>query len=246
MTPTASITMNLRRLGQYADSTGYNHNGFRDLAPSVFPGYIETDLVGIAPWLISPSQGPNTYPFANGNPITNIDPWGLYPALWVTSPNGTASGFAMTTIKNSAQAQAYKDNGVNGIIVGKTSVPIAVPPGVDPQGMVNTAAGFASINGPSLISSPAFALFWLPYGPNDYKYWIGPMYDAFGNFEYGATGEAAGFSDTMLQGAADFVHGGQNNLININDIQAGFGAISNGGKLGIVDYNPQSLSPVCK
>jgi YD repeat-containing protein len=77
VTPTASITMNLRRLGQYADSTGYNHNNNRDLAPSVFPGYIQSDLVGIAPWLLSPSQGPNTYPFAGGNPITNIDPWGL-------------------------------------------------------------------------------------------------------------------------------------------------------------------------
>ena len=71
VTPTTSITMNLRLLGQYADGTSYNHNGFRDLAPSVFPGYIQSDPLGIAPWLQSPSQGPNTYPSANGNPIIN-------------------------------------------------------------------------------------------------------------------------------------------------------------------------------
>jgi RHS repeat-associated protein len=92
VTPTASITMNLRRLGQYADSTGYNHNGFRDLAPSVFPGYIETDLVGIAPWLISPSQGPNTYPFAGGNPITNIDPTGLDVTISIGNRTYSSTG----------------------------------------------------------------------------------------------------------------------------------------------------------
>ena len=77
VTPTTTITMNLRLPGMYADSTGYYHNGNRDRAPSVFGGYIQSDPLGIAPWLLLPSQGPNTYPYANGNPITNIDPWGL-------------------------------------------------------------------------------------------------------------------------------------------------------------------------
>jgi hypothetical protein len=170
----------------------------------------------------------------------------LYPALWVTSQNGTGA-FAMTTIKNAAQAKAYRDAGVNGpITVGVTSVPIAVPSGINPQTMVNSWAGSSSTTNFSPSAYLPFAGFWIPYGPNDYKIWRGPMFDAFGNFEYGATGEAAGFTDTMLQDAAILVHGGQNDLININDIQAGFDAINNGGKLGIVDYNPPPLKPIYK
>jgi len=72
------------------------------------------------------------------------------------------------------------------------------------------------------------------------------LYDAFGNFEYGATGAAAGFPNAILQDAADAFHGGHNDPINTRDIQAGFDAMSNGGTLGTVDYNPQPLSEPCK
>ena len=69
------------------------------------------------------------------------------------------------------------------------------------------------------------------------------MYDAYGNFEYGATGRAAGYELSFLQFAADLLHNFQNNPINTNDINSGFNAINNGGTLGTIDYTQPSLTP---
>ena len=78
-----------------------------------------------------------------------------------------------------------------------------------------------------------------PGGPNDYKLLIPKgLYDAYGNFEYGATGAAAGFSCSLLQFAANVLHKGKNNPINTADIQTGYNVISNGGTLGIINYTP--------
>jgi YD repeat-containing protein len=79
VTPTTTITMNLRQLGVYADPSGYYHNGFRDRAPAsaLIPGYLQSDPIGIAPWLLSHAGNPNTYPWLGYNSYKNIDPWGL-------------------------------------------------------------------------------------------------------------------------------------------------------------------------
>ncbi|WP_213739143.1 polymorphic toxin type 44 domain-containing protein [Bradyrhizobium sp. dw_411] len=61
------------------------------------------------------------------------------------------------------------------------------------------------------------------------------MYDAFGNFEYGATGAAAGYSNRTLTGMGDLLHGGTNNPINTQDITSGANAINNGGTLSTID-----------
>ena len=64
------------------------------------------------------------------------------------------------------------------------------------------------------------------------------MYDAYGNFAYGATGAAAGYSCGLLTGMGDLLHGGKNYPINTNDIISGYNAISNGGTLNVIDYTP--------
>jgi hypothetical protein len=106
-----------------------------------------------------------------------------------------------------------------------------VPPDKNPQQMVDD---WSSLPKKSALE---FAKTWRPNGPNDYKQ-TSPMYDAYGNYEYGATGAAAGFSDGLLQGMGDLIKMGKNNPINRSDIQSGFDAISNGGKLSTIEYTP--------
>jgi hypothetical protein len=66
---------------------------------------------------------------------------------------------------------------------------------------------------------------------NDYKK-LSPIYDAFGNCEYGATGAESGFPLAILQVAGELKHPGwKNNPINKADIASGYRAISNGGSL---------------
>jgi hypothetical protein len=154
-----------------------NHNGFRDFHIGGDSVYLEADLIDrrIAPFS-------NEYNYANQNPFKYIDPWGLYPALQVTLPSGFTY-MPLTVVKGQAQSAAY------GAPVNST-VPIAVPPGINPQTAVNAWAGtgIGSNNSFSPVSYPVFYLYWkLPF--NDYKNWFQPrgFYDAFGNFQYGAT-----------------------------------------------------------
>ena len=175
--------------------------------------FVSEDPIGLG-------GGANIYAYANGNPVSYRDPLGLYPAIIVTLPNGQWYT-PMTQVKNPAQSAAY------GLPVG-TATPIAAPPGANPQGDVNCWAnakdkGFG-----------AFKSYWGAPARN-YKVVNGPMYDAYGNFEFGATGEAARFPLLILQGAAEYLHNWNNNPINTNDINSGFNAVAAGGTISIVD-----------
>ena len=130
--PTGTITQNLRLPGQYFDAeSGWNHNGFRDYGPSL-GRYLESDPIGLA-------GGTNSYAYSQDNPLVWFDSSGLYPVLEVTLPNGTQYE-PSTTIKNSVQAADL------GLPTG-TIVPIAVPPGVDPQALVNSWGSGSLFNG---------------------------------------------------------------------------------------------------
>jgi RHS repeat-associated protein len=183
---------------------------------------------------ISSSAGGANVPTAGGVvlPLSQLGSYAPpYPVVVVTL-NGKQS-MPETTVKDGGQASQ-----IPGSVTGMTRIYIAVPPSVDPQGLVNQ---WAKETG-SHAKWPEFAWFWRPGGDNDYKK-HNALWDAFGNFEYGATGAAAGFTLKQLEDAGDDLHpnfsGGllhpkfQNNSINKADIKSGFDAIKNGGTLSI-------------
>jgi hypothetical protein len=65
------------------------------------------------------------------------------------------------------------------------------------------------------------------------------MFDAYANFEYGATGNAAGFTLPWLQfWAKTGKLAITNDPINVNDIANGYNVIAAGGTLGETDWTP--------
>ena len=161
------------------------------------------------------------YAYVNGNPVSLTDPFGLYPAVQVNLPDGT-SYIPMSVVKNPAQAAAFR------LPVG-APIAIAVPPGQNPQGDVDCWK-----NG-VVRGRDAFKQYWSDPKHN-YKAGGHPQYDAYGNFMFGATGASAGYWISTLQEAGEYLHGFNNNPINVQDIQSGYSAIANGGQITIVDY----------
>ena len=153
--------------------------------------------------------------------------------LQVKKPDGSVA-IVKTKVKTQEQADLL------GVPVG-TEVPVFVPPGKDPQAMVDEWR--------KKTKDPLdFAVTWRPGGANDYKKKdpTTAIYDAYGNFEYGATGAAYGFSRAEIVGAGEgdarLLHHAPNNPINRADIEAGHDAVSHGGKLQTAPYkwSPQA------
>ena len=79
----------MRFPGQYFDGeTGWNHNGFRDYFTTL-ARYIEADPIGLSATL-------NAYSYADGNPISETDLYGLKPELIILPPGDS------TTYQNAA------------------------------------------------------------------------------------------------------------------------------------------------
>jgi hypothetical protein len=155
-----------------------------------------------------------------------------YPVLVVTLPNGTQY-MPKTKVKNSAQAA------IVGVPIN-TPICIAVPPTANPQAMVDywSARSF-------WVNEFAYRDYFKGGGAHDYKL-KNAIWDAFGNFNFGACGEATGVPRGLLQREANKAHaGGKNNPINTADINSGFDAIAKGGKLSTKLQNivPASSSP---
>src|SRR5208282_996876 len=135
----------------------------------------------------------------------------------------------MTEVKNQKQADE------SGVAQG-FPIPIVVPDLVDPQSLVDQWRGPGP---PAAFTNIRFAWFWRPGGPHDYKKQYA-LWDAFGNFGFGATGAAAGYDLETLAGVAQGLKFGNNSLTNQGDIAEGFEAITNGGRLS---KRPRRLFP---
>ncbi|WP_254058600.1 RHS repeat-associated core domain-containing protein [Dyella sp. S184] len=82
---TASITLNLGFPGQYYDAeTSAWNNGFRDYK-SGLGRYIESDPIG-------QSGGINTYAYVGGNPLSRVDPYGMFWMPGDPLPQGLVDG----------------------------------------------------------------------------------------------------------------------------------------------------------
>jgi hypothetical protein len=152
----------------------------------------------------------------------------VYPVVLVNQSMSVYTPW--TQVKNQAQAN------VAGLPIGMP-IRIAVPSSIDPQALVNQ---WRSDTPPSALTWVEFGVFWVPSGPNDYKRKYGPIYDAFGNFEYGATGAAAGFGLDTLLWAASAIKSTPQSPINETDITSGFDAVRGGGTLNAI---PRRLFP---
>jgi RHS repeat-associated protein len=85
-----TFVYNLRFPGQYYQAeTGLNYNYFRDYDPTV-GRYVESDPIGMR-------GGINTYAYAEGNPVRNVDPLGLWE---ITINIGAGLGFQFTLANN--------------------------------------------------------------------------------------------------------------------------------------------------
>jgi len=120
VSPTASITMNLRFRGQYADVTGFSHNGFRDYNPN-FGRYLEFDPIGLA-------GGINGYPYALSNPIRYVDPSGLISLRGIFAAAAlTAEVVGEVTGAGEVAAPVVAAQG-EAAVVGAAAVPFMEPP----------------------------------------------------------------------------------------------------------------------
>jgi hypothetical protein len=138
-------------------------------------------------------------------------------AVVVTLPNGNQY-MPITRVK-----EVMHEN--TGLPVGAI-IPIYVPSGVNPQAMIDN---WRSGNG-GYGDDFNFAATWRNGGPNDYKLQVPQgVYDSYGNFAYGATGIAGGFTAQQLQEMGQATHGGNNPNVNVLAIQAGINAVQQGG-----------------
>lgn len=115
-----------------------------------------------------------------------------------------------------------------------TPEPIYVPDGVNPQKFVDEGMGMSQGTISSLVK---VGYLWRPKGPRDYKR-QNPIYDAFGNFGFGAEGAAAGQTFGDLGAGGDVAHcGNRNSQTNDRDIRSGVTAVGAGGTLSTTHVN---------
>jgi RHS repeat-associated protein len=138
VTPTTTITMNQRFLNNYADNTGYYHNGFRDRNPSSTIGggrMLQVDPLGLWPGL-------NPYVYLDNNPFKWIDPDGFDPGdHYPTQDKAGSEGVRSTYDQSMSEGKEYagrtyqEPDGSYSYTAPNAGSPIKSTPGDCPPGM---------------------------------------------------------------------------------------------------------------
>ena len=127
---TGTLAQNQRFPGQYADQeSSYSYNYFRDYDPSI-GRYIQSDPIGLR-------GGLNTYVYVGGDPVNNIDPFGLATITFGGQGTGAGtvynqsvtvtsnSGVALGTFDGSSTPNPYKPS--NPSLTGTDAYPYVAP-----------------------------------------------------------------------------------------------------------------------
>ncbi len=132
------IVQDLRLPGQENDSdAGWYHNGYRDYVPAL-GRYLESDPFGL-------QGGLNTYAYADGNPLNEIDPMGLWTSKLYLTFGGDLHVFGGGSGSTAV-----------GIVIG---TPSPEHPGLLPiQGFVAPQLGFGAGTGGGVSLAPGFAI----------------------------------------------------------------------------------------
>ena len=136
VTVSSSAPLNIGFPGQYYDQeTGLWNNGFRDY-DSTLGRYVESDPLGL-------NGGINTYAYVDGNPLTNIDPFGLTKwtvgIFYIGGPVGYVRFQATSECVNGKRTMAEGNVflwslGVGGGFSGSTvTVDDGIPGNLDPS-----------------------------------------------------------------------------------------------------------------
>jgi RHS repeat-associated protein len=176
------IENNLRFAGQYFDAeTALHQNWFRDFDP-VSSRYREADPIGIY-------GRPNLYAYSNSDPTGTVDPFGLREV-----PDDFVGPL---------EAQDYRTSEMTPTICGR--IP-PLPPGVDIEANMKEAREhifnyywFYNQVRSNTADQVRLGRSW------DYKK-LDPVYEDGGNFNFGATGKAFGFSEWFLRRGAGWAN----------------------------------------
>jgi RHS repeat-associated protein len=175
--------------------------------------FLSEDPIGLA-------GGINPYTFVNNDPINRRDPTGTCDEdeeLWVIfydndkngqfSPGDTVVGYYCKNVGGGSGGNAGPGQQDQQLPPDRCPLPPVGPPGADVNANISVAEAH---NDPERYGLDWFESM-VDYGkPWDYKT-SGIQYEAFGNFNYGATGRAAGIGPGLLYRAAGYAqvrHGG--------------------------------------
>lgn len=161
VSPTTSITMNLRLPGSQINASGFYRNGYRDYYPA-YGRYLESDLIGV-------NGGLNTYAYVNNNPLTYTDRQGLFSDPVSVVIGAAIGGTAAYQYPASTRTLRYVDTAIGAIVGG--GVAIASPTlsswaGTGVSGVLATlgasgaAAGFTTVGLNVLNGNDTFDDFW--------------------------------------------------------------------------------------
>ena len=191
-----------------ASASGWEMYFFRSRYYNAATGrFLEPDTVVPDP---KNPQALNRFAYALDNPLKLVDPSGHDPKDWFNQQ--WVKEFRTAHNGADPQANDYAYRFVTMAQASGTPVPelFAIPPGTDIGKNLQYGrqmSKFAAMSGQGDQGNSIFSFFNFvglvrPNGRWDYKHRFGDAYFGFGNFNFGATGAAFGYSEALLERGA--------------------------------------------